>query len=481
MKAQSNKVQSACDVKVAIDKGSIRLSFPKRHTPLWELMDGKSLKGKPKYLYLGKYGFSPDSPDDIKRATAIASQIESDLDHIEWDKLFDRTLAKYGLGGGKYAKLAEIIQLPGTVPELPEITVGTMWESYLEWKKTVVEETTFKDAYQSLFSNAIKGKIWDKNHNHYSQSDLNLSQVRLINSSEISTCLSGISIARKASLISALNEAFNFAKSKGLVVHQTTENPFDSGKFTTPAITTQQKYADKVVNGETVEWHEVEDEKALELDRRAFTKSERDTIIKAFYESERLACKGLAPLIEFYFLTGCRTSEALPLTWRDIDFDRNLIRFSKSVGTSTGKVKTTKTGETRLFYFSENSRLKALLLEIKGDKTDGLIFSNTKGGYINRGALKRAWVSKICTVNGKDGTQKTYTYPGIVRQLADEGKISIYLSQYHCRHTYITLTAQANSHNNNALLHIATSCGNSVDVILRHYLGIDESVELIEV
>ena len=92
MKAQSNKVQSACDVKVAFDGSSIRLSFPKRHTPLWELMDGKSLKGKPKYLYLGKAGFTADNPDDCKRAAQIAIAMESDLDHVEWDKLFDRTL-----------------------------------------------------------------------------------------------------------------------------------------------------------------------------------------------------------------------------------------------------------------------------------------------------------------------------------------------------------------------------------------------------
>jgi hypothetical protein len=55
------------------------------------------------------------------------------------------------------------------------------------------------------------------------------------------------------------------------------------------------------------------------------------------------------------------------------------------------------------------------------------------------------------------------------------------LPQYHTRHTYITLTAHANKHNNNALLLIATSCGNSVDVILRHYLGLSEASEMVEV
>ena len=263
--------------------------------------------------------------------------------------------------GGKYAKLADVLQLPGTVPELPEITVGAMWEEYLLWKKTVVEETTFLNAY-GTFTRAVDGKVFNKSNQQTTQSSILLSDLYLDDKIKVDKALAVISISTKTRFLIALNEAFNFAKSKGLIVHSTTENPFDSSKFTAPAITTQQKYADKVVNGETVEWHEVVDEKALELDRRAFTKDERDIIIKAFYESEGLRQRNIAPLIEFYFLTGCRTSEALPLTWKDINFDRNLIRFSKSIGLQTNKIKDTKTGESRLFYFSENSRLKALLL-----------------------------------------------------------------------------------------------------------------------
>ena len=481
MKAQSNKVQSACDVKIYSDKGSLALRFPLRHNALWEILDGKSLKGKPKCLGIGKYGFSADQPDDWKRAAAIASQIEADLDHVEWDKLFDRSLAKYGLGGGKYAKLAEIIQLPGTVPELPEITVGTMWEAYLEWKKTTIEETTFKGAYRVTFSNAIEGKIWDKNKVCYSQSDSSLTDLRLSDTIAISTCLALIRMGKKTLLMSALNEAFRLAESRCLIVHSTTKNPFDSGKFTAPAITTQQKYADKVVNGETVEWHEVADEKALEDDRRAFTKGERDIIIKAFYESEGLRQRNIAPLIEFYFLTGCRTSEGFPLTWKDVDFDRNLIRFSKSVGSNTGKIKDTKTGETRVFYFSENSRLKALLLELKSTASNSLVFVHGKGkSFVSRN-ISNVWRDYSTKQVRANGEEITYSYPGIVSQLARDGLINGYLSPYHTRHTYITLTAQANSHNTDALLHIATSCGNSVDVILRHYLGRVESVELVEV
>jgi len=479
MKSQSSKVQSACDVKIYSDKGSLALRFPVRHNALWEILDGKSLKGKPKCLGIGKYGFSADEPDDWKRASAIASQIEADLDHPEWDKLFDRTLAKYGLGGGKYAKLADIIQLPGTIQSLPEITVGAMWEDYLIWKKTVVEETTFKSAY-GKYSNAVCGRVWNKKTNTHTQLLSPLANVILDNKNGIDNALSAISISNKANLLVQLSKAFESAEAKGLIVNPTTRNPFDSSKYAIPVVTTQQKYADKVVNGVTVEWHETEDENTLENDRRAFTKQECTSIVKAFYESDRQGARRFAPLIEFYFLTGCRTSEAFALTWKDIDLNRKLIRFSKSLGRSTKKVKTTKTGEARLFYFPETSRLKALLLEIKGNSSVDLVFPGTRKKIIVSTSINDIWRDNKYTRKCKDGTEVEYFYPGIVSQLVRDGKLKSYLSPYHCRHTYITLTAQANSHNNNALLHIATSCGNSVDVILRHYLGVSDATEILE-
>jgi integrase len=475
---RADKRPQPCDVTVYSDKGSLALRFPKRHNPLWEQLDGKPLNGKPKCLGIGKYGYK-DNPEDWKRASQIAITLEADLDHPEWEKLFDPTLAKYGLGGGKYSKLADVLQLPGTVQAKPEITVGKMWEAYLEWKKTVVEETTFKTTFKG-FTNLISGKSWDRKTQKYLQSESSLAAHSCDNKSAILTSLMSVSFFHKAYFLTELNQAFEFCKTKGMLVNQTTENPFVLDKFSTPEVTTQQKYAPKIVNGEEKEWHEVLDEKDLENDRRAFTKEERDIIIKAFYDAPP-AKAFYAPLIEFYFLTGCRTSEALPLTWKDIDFERNLIRFSKSLGISTQKVKDTKTGEVRIFYFSETSRLKQLLLKLKNKNSGDLIFPGKKGKFISTTSISESWISKKCTKQLVDGSKAKYYYPGVVTQLAEEGKISGYLSPYHTRHTYITLTAHANKHNNNALLLIATSCGNSVDVILRHYLGLSEADVIVEV
>ena len=476
---RADKRPQPCDVTVYSDKGSLALRFPKRHNPLWEQLDGKPLNGKAKCLGIGKYGYK-DNPEDWKRATQLAIALEADLDHPEWEKLFDPTLVKYGLGGGKYAKLADVLQLPGAKQPEPEITVGEMWEAYLEWKKTVIEETTFKNTIRT-FSNTVYGKSWDKKNREHLQSDTNMSRTKCDNRIEITSFLDSISISKKSYFIDELNKAFVFCKAKGMLVNPTTENPFVLDKFSTPTVTTQQKYASKIVNGEEKEWHEVLDEKDLENDRRAFTKEERDIIIEAFYDFNRTGASQHAPLIEFYFLTGCRTSEALPLTWKDIDFERNLIRFSKSLGISTRKVKDTKTGEVRIFYFNENSRLKQLLLNLKNQSSNNLVFPSKKGRFIGITSIRDSWAGRKKTVLLADGSTAEYCYPGVVSQLVEEGKISGYLSPYHTRHTYITLTAHANKHNNNALLLIATSCGNSVDVILRHYLGLSEADAIVEV
>jgi len=462
-------------VSVYAEKGVLAFRFSSKYNSLFEILDGKA-PTKQRTMGLGLR----ESPENWKLAQSAALRIERDLSDSEsWQILFDPTFVKYGLAV-KYSAAA--LKLAAPIPEVePEITVGAMWEEYLIWKKTTIEETTYKACYSSKFDNLVNGKTWQKLSQSFIVSDYPLAAVCLDDKQGIKTALDAIVSKGKLDCLSALNEAFDHAKAKGLIVNSTTTNPFTADKFSVPVVTTQQKYADKVVNGVTVEWHETEDENTLENDRRAFTKVERDIIIKAFYESDRKSTAFYASLVEFLFLTGCRPSEALPLTWRDVDFNRSVIKISKSLGASTGKVKNTKTGESRLFYFSNTSRLKALLLEIKGDKTEGLIFPNKKGKFMGHKSFTKNWRDYSCKNQLVDGTETTYFYPGVVSQLVRDGLISGYLAPYHCRHTYITLTAQANSHNTDALLHIATSCGNSVDVILRHYLGRVETTELIEV
>ncbi len=247
------KAESVCDVSVFAHKGSLNLRFPKRHTPLWELLLGKSLKGKPYCHALGKHGFN-DNPEDKKRALQIAIAMEADLDHPEWLKLFDPTLAKYGIGSAKYAQLAQVLQMPGTKQPEPEMTVGAMWEDYLTWKESQVEATTFKKNYLRVFPNALKGLKWCRDTQKFSDTGNGIWDKPL--SAEIGEFLILIELRAqtKSTLISALNEAFTRAQGQGKV--KLTINPFSNLKLDKPdtrdgimsSLTTMQLFLAQVIH-----------------------------------------------------------------------------------------------------------------------------------------------------------------------------------------------------------------------------------------
>lgn len=280
--------------------------------------------------------------------------------------------------------------------------------------------------------------------------------------------LTGNKAAKEATL-SALKEAFarlqllnktKLAVNPFVVVLGATENKTDMYKSTVN------------VNGKTQEWWEIEDTEANadERDRRAFTKDERDIIIKAFYESDKANARQAAPLIEFLFLTGCRSGEAFALRWQDIGLERGYIRFSKSYNAPLKNIQVTKTGEIRLFKIYP--KLNDLLLRIKpadAQPTD-LVFKQLNGNLFYSAALSKLWLGQ--TTSGY-GDNVRY-YPGVVSQLAKTGAISCYLPPYNTSHTFITLMAHSGAN----LLLLAACCGNSVDVIQRHYLGVDTTVAL---
>ncbi|WP_445244823.1 tyrosine-type recombinase/integrase [Microcoleus sp. OTE_8_concoct_300] len=466
---RADKRPQPCDVTVYSDKGSLALRFPKRHNPLWEQLDGKPLNGKAKCLGIGKYGYK-NNPEDWKRASQIAIALEADLDHPEWEKLFDPTLAKYGLGGGKYAKLADVLQLPGTVQAKPEITVGEMWEAYLEWKKPQLEETTYEFHYVSAFTNAIKGLVWDKTKREFISAKNSIWDKPLADNHCFVPLLQG-SPRLISRVTAALSEAFLHLQSQGKT--KITINPFIGAGTENKA----DKYKTTVTTeGVTKEWWEIDDIESNpeENDKRAFTREERDIIIKAFYESEKPATRLIGPLVEFLFLTGCRSGEAFALRWQDVFLGKhkNYIRFSKSYNGRLKNTQVTKTGEIRLFKIYP--KLENLLLKIKpvDAKSTDLVFVNSAGTSYTSGLLYEKWVNSNTTKKGIK-----YDYPGVVTQLADTGVIGCCLSPYHTRHTFITLQAHAGTD----LLLLATACGNSVEVIQRHYLGIDTEVEITDI
>jgi integrase len=437
-------------IKVQSDNGSLRLQFSTKYNPIFG--------GKRKHQGLGM----KDTPENLQKAIAIAWRIEGDLQHPDWQQLFDPTFAKYGLK----TKYAAELKLAAPIPEPePEITVGAMWENYLEWKRPQLQPTTFELKFPGR-TNILKGLHWNASIKTFEETGKSIWELPL-SSNLIPKLLSEASVVEssKKYLLSNLDEAFTRLQSLGLT--KLTANPFVTVDSSTANKTDKYKLTVNA-NGETQEWWQVADSEVNsdENDRRAFTKEERDIIIKAFYESDKLHIRYAAPMVEFRFLTGCRPGEAFALRWQDIFVGRNkdYIRFSKSYNGRLKNIQVTKTGEIRLFKIYP--KLNELLLRIKpvDAKSTDLVFVSPNGKAWSNEYLIELWNQKS---NSSKGVKRYY--PGVVRQLADEGKISGYLPPYHTRHTFITLMAHAGTD----LLLLATACGNSVEVIQRYYLGIN--------
>jgi len=449
-------------VSVYAEKGVLAFRFSSKFNPLFEILDSKA-PSKQKTMGLGLR----ESPDNWKLAQSAALRIERDLSDSEnWQLLFDPTFVKYGLAV-KYTSAALKLAAPIPEPE-PEMTVGAMWEDYLIWKQPQLQPTTFNERYLSTFTNIVKGLTWDRVNHVFVENGCSVYKLFLGENVANKILSQDVFAANKSSTLSALSEAFTRLQSLGktkvkinpfIAIGGVVENKTDMYKQTITAA------------GEVLRWWDTEDTETNpdEKDRRAFTKDERDIIIKAFYESDKASCRQAAPLIEFLFLTGCRPGEAFALEWKDVFMGRekDYIRFSKSYNGKQKNTQITKTGEIRLFKIYQN--LNDLLLRIKPAdiKPTDLIFRNTEGNCYNSSNLGKLWLES--SVTRKKGNEP-YKYSGVVTQLVSNGLISRYLSPYHTRHTFITLMAHAGTD----LLLLATACGNSVDVIQRHYLGVNE-------
>ncbi len=190
-----------------------------------------------------------------------------------------------------------------------------------------------------------------------------------------------------------------------------------------------------------------------EQDINPFTIEERDLIIEAFrlakYERYKGSHTKYADYIEFNFLTGARTSEALGLRWKHINFEKNQIVFQegKVMATNGGHGKGIqknglKTQPKRVFPM--NSRIKNLLLK----RRENLGFPSLENNVfedINHASFRNS------------------VYKKILQNLEIE-----YRTPYQTRHTFITIMA---NQSDLKLHQIAQICGTSISVIEEHYLA----------
>ena len=185
----------------------------------------------------------------------------------------------------------------------------------------------------------------------------------------------------------------------------------------------------------------------------AFTEHERDQIILAF-ETEH---PYYAPWVKFLFWTGCRPEEAAALQWGDVAPDLGEILINKAFPIGVTEAQSTK--NYRATRFPCNLRLQRLLREIKPATyhRDLFLLPGREGGRMHH-----------------QNFQRRYWYP-LVKKLESEGAIAFYLSQYACRHTWITL----------ALPHLSTADVSylarvSPKVLYEHYADRSRNIKIPE-
>lgn len=182
-----------------------------------------------------------------------------------------------------------------------------------------------------------------------------------------------------------------------------------------------------------------------------FSCLERDQIIDLF--KNNYYYKYYSDLVQFLFRTGCRPSEALALQWKHIDRRYGAITFQQALTCSENGLRIKnglKTQEKRMFPCNEAMQEQLRLMRQKARALpDDLVFPAPRGKFIdwsNFGA--RGWK----TVLSECGLR--------------------YRNPYQTRHTFITLALE----NGMSTQDVAKICGNSPDMIYRHYAGASRSI-----
>ena len=193
-----------------------------------------------------------------------------------------------------------------------------------------------------------------------------------------------------------------------------------------------------------------------------FTAEERDSILNAIatdqFNPAHSAFKHsyYFPFVYFLFKTGCRSSEAVALTWKDVSKNFSSISFERSIiDTAQGRQvrEGLKTQEKRKFPC--NPALQEFLKSIKSDtvKASDLVFPGIKGGYLDPDAFRK------------------YVWKRILEGLGIE-----YRKLYQTRHTFITLVLEFPMDAKD----VAKLVGNSPEVIYKHYAGTNRNLSVPE-
>lgn len=175
---------------------------------------------------------------------------------------------------------------------------------------------------------------------------------------------------------------------------------------------------------------------------RAFTSAERDAIIHRFEQWDNY----YTPWVKFLFYTGCRPSEAAAVRWKHVHPQFKAIDFIASFRCDTHEEQGTKSADRT---FPVGTKLRALLWSLQSNKesSETLLLSGQRGGPMNYSNF-----------------QTDHWKPNLTR-LWEDGAIAHVLTQYHTRHTWITMALE----NGYSVADVAYLSGNTPDVIYKFY------------
>lgn len=176
----------------------------------------------------------------------------------------------------------------------------------------------------------------------------------------------------------------------------------------------------------------------------AFTTQERDRIIQEFEAADPY----YAPWVKFLFYTGCRPEEAAALKWEHIAPDCSEVLICEALPVDMKEAQSTKNYQSTRFPC--NSRLQRLLREVRPEPCDRqqYVFPGMEGQRMNYHNFQ------------------TRHWKPLVERLVKAGQVAFYLSQYHCRHTWIT-----EGLNHLSVQDVSYLARVSPQVLYRHYAG----------
>ncbi|MBD2771667.1 tyrosine-type recombinase/integrase [Iningainema tapete] len=364
-----------------------------------ESFQGRLRLRLPRQLYEGKQKYltlrMADTLENWKLAEVKAKQIEKDITYEQ----FDYTLARY-------KSQSHLTLIKPTLKSQEESTLNDLWDIYTVYKAKTLSVTTIN-------------KDFKKTKNHIaSLPTQKLSDAVIIRN----FLLNKLTPNAAKRVLTQLKACCDWAIDSKLI----TDNPFvDMAQKVTAAV----KDEEDTIN--------------------TFNRIEEEQIIAAFRQNRYYS--HYTNYVKFLFMTGCRTSEAIGLTWGHINTNLTLITFSEAV--VEGHRKDTKTKRSRKFPI--NNSLRELLLSIKPkDYHPELpVFKSPKGGLIDaHNFLNRAW-----------------------KTILSELDIP-YRPQYNTRHTFITNCLEAGV----SVVQVAKWVGNSPEIIMKHYAGTIRQVQVPE-